>query len=513
MLPVVIAAATIAGFVAISFQLSGDALHHAAHPSWPLLATAFAVAALAQPLRAMAWRATLHGCVEFKAVYAASAVGSFLDTVLPARLGEVSKVGVLRVPSGSRWPGFPRAAGSLLCAHLLEALAFVVVGAAAARSSRSRTGHGGRWSVALRSRPGLSGGRAASQARPGAAPAPGPVPRRGFSFAAHPRPRRRDPRGDLDHPLARHRASAPRARCRGGPRSRSRLHDRDRPRQHRADPAGQRRRLPGRRARRTGDGRRGRLEGSRRRARRTALRQCRHRCRRAGRCRALRPALRRGFARAPFRDSIPACVSASSERSFWPSARRSRLPRAARSPSRTPCRAGSRARSRSTRTTRPPSRFLRVPTAGRARLFLLGKKAPKPGLLIDTKTFDCQGAAGSFICQASYEPLPKGKYTWKIAWWASPRRRLTSSSPSAGSARLASAGWPQRRAEAGGVPRRPQSRAAGDRAADRRARARRRRRRLGEDARAHAPRRAPHRHAGREAERDPRHHVHEQGGG
>ena len=132
MLPVVIAAATIAGFVAVSFQLSGDALHHAAHPSWPLLAAAFAVAALAQPLRAMAWRATLHGCVEFKAVYAASAVGSFLDTVLPARLGEVSKVGVLRVSSGSRWPGFPRATGSLVCAHLLEALAFVVVGAAAA---------------------------------------------------------------------------------------------------------------------------------------------------------------------------------------------------------------------------------------------------------------------------------------------------------------------------------------------------------------------------------------------
>ncbi len=132
MLPVVIAAATIAGFVAVSFQLSGDALHHAAHPSWPLLGAAFAVAALAQPLRAMAWRATLHGCVEFKAVYAASAVGSFLDTVLPARLGEVSKVGVLRVSSGSRWPGFPRATGSLVCAHLLEALAFVVVGAAAA---------------------------------------------------------------------------------------------------------------------------------------------------------------------------------------------------------------------------------------------------------------------------------------------------------------------------------------------------------------------------------------------
>ena len=66
---------------------------------------------------------------------------------------------------------------------------------------------------------------------------------------------------------------------------------------------------------------------------------------------------------------------------------------------------------------------LRVPTAGRAKLFLLGKTAPKPGLLIDTKTFGCQGAAGSFICQASYEPLPKGKYTWKIAWVGTPKKR------------------------------------------------------------------------------------------
>jgi hypothetical protein len=75
---------------------------------------------------------TLREQVGFKAVYAASSVGSFLDTVLPARLGEASKVGVLRVSAGRRWPGFPRAAGSLLCAHLLEAIAFVTVGAAAA---------------------------------------------------------------------------------------------------------------------------------------------------------------------------------------------------------------------------------------------------------------------------------------------------------------------------------------------------------------------------------------------
>jgi hypothetical protein len=65
--------------------------------------------------------------------------------------------------------------------------------------------------------------------------------------------------------------------------------------------------------------------------------------------------------------------------------------------------------------------LLRVPTAGRAKLYLLGKKAPKGGPLIDTKTFGCDGAAGSFYCKASYEPLPAGTYTWKIAWVGTPK--------------------------------------------------------------------------------------------
>jgi len=59
---------------------------------------------------------------------------------------------------------------------------------------------------------------------------------------------------------------------------------------------------------------------------------------------------------------------------------------------------------------------LRVPTQGRAKLFLTGKNAPKGGPLIDTKTFACEGAAGSFYCRASYEPLPKGRYPWRISW-------------------------------------------------------------------------------------------------
>lgn len=59
---------------------------------------------------------------------------------------------------------------------------------------------------------------------------------------------------------------------------------------------------------------------------------------------------------------------------------------------------------------------LRVPTQGRARLYLIGKTAPRGGPLIDTKTHACEGAAGSFYCRAAYEPLPKGTYTWRIAW-------------------------------------------------------------------------------------------------
>jgi hypothetical protein len=68
--------------------------------------------------------------------------------------------------------------------------------------------------------------------------------------------------------------------------------------------------------------------------------------------------------------------------------------------------------------------LLRVPTGGKAKLYLLGKHAPKGGPLITTSNTSqsgaCQGAAGSFICSASYEPLPKGTYTWRITWVSTP---------------------------------------------------------------------------------------------
>ena len=70
---------------------------------------------------------------------------------------------------------------------------------------------------------------------------------------------------------------------------------------------------------------------------------------------------------------------------------------------------------------------LRVPTAGRAKLFLLGTHAPKGGPLITTSntaqtSSGCQGAAGSFYCTASYEPLPKGTYTWRVTWVSTTKR-------------------------------------------------------------------------------------------
>ncbi len=125
--------------------------------------------------------------VDFKAVYAASAVGSFLDTVLPARLGEASKVGVLRVSAGKRWPGFSRAARQ-------PALRAPARGDRVSRrsalpqphSSRSPTGRGGRWSAASRFAAGAIGLAAAPPPPP--RPLPPPTRRR---VPRRARPRRR----------------------------------------------------------------------------------------------------------------------------------------------------------------------------------------------------------------------------------------------------------------------------------------------------------------------------------
>lgn len=68
-------------------------------------------------------------------------------------------------------------------------------------------------------------------------------------------------------------------------------------------------------------------------------------------------------------------------------------------------------------TTHRPAAFrvlLHVRTAGRTRLFLTGRHAPSGGPLIDTKTYACDGAAGSFYCKAAYESLPAGTYAWRV---------------------------------------------------------------------------------------------------
>jgi uncharacterized membrane protein YbhN (UPF0104 family) len=123
--------ATLVAGYALVRELGSGGFHAATSPDWKLLAAGFAICAAVQPLRALAWSSTVRHPVGFRAIYASSSIGSFLDTVLPGRLGEASKVAVLKVTSGTKYPGFSRAGGSLLCAHLLEMIAFAVLGAGA----------------------------------------------------------------------------------------------------------------------------------------------------------------------------------------------------------------------------------------------------------------------------------------------------------------------------------------------------------------------------------------------
>src|SRR3954468_4005100 len=127
-----IAAATVAGFALMVKQTGASAVHAAASPNWTYLLGAFAIAAGVQPLRALAWKLTLRRPVGFRAIYAASSVGSFLDTILPGRLGEASKVAVLKTAAGADCPSTATTGAALLTSLLLEAIAFAAVGAAAA---------------------------------------------------------------------------------------------------------------------------------------------------------------------------------------------------------------------------------------------------------------------------------------------------------------------------------------------------------------------------------------------
>jgi len=124
--------AAIGVFVAVGLSSGHKALAAAVTPNWGLAVLSLLVAASVQPFRALAWSTTLRSPVGFRALYCSSSVGSLLDTLLPGRLGEASKAAVLRVANRDRWPGFSRAAGSLLCSHMLEACAFTIVGAVGA---------------------------------------------------------------------------------------------------------------------------------------------------------------------------------------------------------------------------------------------------------------------------------------------------------------------------------------------------------------------------------------------
>src|SRR2546423_13560250 len=120
--------------VALLIQRTGTrVISAAATPDWRFLLAGLAICAAVQPLRALAWTSTVRSPnIGFRAMYTASAVGSFLDTVLPGRLGEASKVAVLKVTAGPRRPGVSRAGGRLLCAHPLEVIAVLLVGAGSA---------------------------------------------------------------------------------------------------------------------------------------------------------------------------------------------------------------------------------------------------------------------------------------------------------------------------------------------------------------------------------------------
>jgi len=58
--------------------------------------------------------------------------------------------------------------------------------------------------------------------------------------------------------------------------------------------------------------------------------------------------------------------------------------------------------------------LLRTRTIGRTQLLLIGTHAPKGGPLLYTATTRCDGAAGSYYCKGSFEPLPAGAYTFRV---------------------------------------------------------------------------------------------------
>src|SRR6185312_14428626 len=172
---------------------------------------------------------------------------------LPGRLGEASKVAVLKVTSGTKYPGFSRAGGSLLCAHLLEMIAFAVLGAGATLFLPVPAW--ARWTMVA----GIAGSVAALAVAAVLHRYLGrrlPISITSFLAGAAARgapARRLDPDGDVAGPLVRNPLLSSCGRGSPERRCRSALHADHGARKHRSTAARQRRRLSGSRPRRPRD--------------------------------------------------------------------------------------------------------------------------------------------------------------------------------------------------------------------------------------------------------------------
>ena len=85
---IVIGLVSVAAVVLLVQRTGTRVLSAAATPDWRFLLAGLVICAAVQPLRALAWTSTVRSpAIGFRAMYTASSVGSFLDTVLPGRLG------------------------------------------------------------------------------------------------------------------------------------------------------------------------------------------------------------------------------------------------------------------------------------------------------------------------------------------------------------------------------------------------------------------------------------------
>ena len=215
LIPLAIAGATVAGFVDRRPADGGGAVSAATSPDWLLLAAAFGVGAVVQPLRALAWRQTLGARRRLPRDLrrerrrlvprhdSARPAGRGLEGRRPPRRRGRA---LARPSAGGRQPaGGPPDGGDRLLPRRRDSRA---------SSSRSRTGRAGRWSARSASPP------AGSSSPPRSTTRSGPrLPKWADGFlaaAAAPRARApadaRDPRRHLGRALDRRAADPERRR-------------------------------------------------------------------------------------------------------------------------------------------------------------------------------------------------------------------------------------------------------------------------------------------------------------